>query len=190
MQSLAAQLQQLSHLDGSIAAGSGGSSGRGSTAEAARPLFELMINVAPTPPADSFPDGVSSWTGAAEVSDEGSGSQHHLVSEASGSVCHQASGCEAQPTSPAGRHGSSGGQRAAAQAEGGRRRRRRRRVGAVAVVGAPAPRLCVSRPGAENLNQTHHLLQVNSLYTHASRDTPTLTGPAGVKQQICQPLPC
>ena len=83
VQSLAVQLQQLSRTDGSGGAVSGAVSsssssggGGGSTAEAARPLFEVMMNAAPTPPADSFPDGVSSWSGAAEVSLESQWVRH------------------------------------------------------------------------------------------------------------------
>ena len=75
VQSLAAQLQQLGRTDGS-GSGSGSGSGISNTAEAARSLFEVMMNTAPTPPADSFPDAVSSWSGAAEVSFLGLGSLH------------------------------------------------------------------------------------------------------------------
>jgi hypothetical protein len=81
VQSLAAQLQQLGQN-----AGSGGSSSISNAAEAARPLFEVIMNAAPTPPADSFPDGVSSWTGAAEVSGEAAGSWQTAVHAAAGSV--------------------------------------------------------------------------------------------------------
>lgn len=63
VQSLAAQLQQLSQIGGG-----GSGSSICNAAEAARPLFEVMINVAQTPLAESFRDGVSSWSGAAEVS--------------------------------------------------------------------------------------------------------------------------
>lgn len=50
------------NVDGSSAGG-----GAVSQAERARPLLEVLLHAPPTPPADDFPDGVSSWSGAAEV---------------------------------------------------------------------------------------------------------------------------
>lgn len=50
-----------------LAAKLAGSGGGAADAEAARPLFEVLIRTPPTPAREEFQGGLKSWSGAAEV---------------------------------------------------------------------------------------------------------------------------